>query len=102
MLSLALDHLELSNGERIAISGELVQQGKSEKVQDTAKIVGGAAAGAIVGRQVKHNDAGTIIGGLLGGAAGAVAAKMTGTEVEFAAGSPLTIILGEAFKVASN
>jgi hypothetical protein len=100
-LALKFDNLELTGGRQIPISSELVQEGQSEKGRDTAKILGGAAAGAIIGHQVKNNDTGTVIGGLLGGAAGAVVAKKTGTEVQLAAGSTLTITLNEAFKVAS-
>jgi hypothetical protein len=99
-LSLKFDHLELSDGRRIPLSGEFTELGKSEKGRDTAKILGGAAAGAIIGHQVKDNDTGTVVGGLLGGAAGAVIAKKTGTEVQLAAGSTLTITLGQAVRVA--
>ncbi|MEP7245752.1 MAG: hypothetical protein ABI885_19040 [Gammaproteobacteria bacterium] len=99
MLGLKFNHLELANGQSIPISGEINEQGKSEKVQDTAKILGGVAAGAILGHQVKTNNRGKVIGGLLGGAIGAVAAKKTGSEVVLAAGSTLTIALGEGFTV---
>ncbi len=102
MLSLRFEQLQLPDGRQVPISAELVQQGQSEKGRDAAKILGGAAAGAIVGHQVKSNRTGSIVGGLLGGAAGAVVAKNTGTEVELAAGSTLAITLGEGFKVASN
>ena len=99
LLGLKFNHLELANGQTIPISGEINEQGKSEKVQDTAKILGGVAAGAILGHQVKTNNRGKVIGGLLGGAIGAVAAKKTGSEVQLAAGSTLTIALGEGFTV---
>jgi hypothetical protein len=102
MLGLKFDRLALNDGQQIPISGALVQQGRSEKGRDSAKIVGGAAAGAILGHQVKNNDTGTIVGGLLGGAIGAVAAKKTGTEVLLAAGSTLTITLGQAFTVVPS
>lgn len=100
MLGLKFDSLMLKN-QQIPIHGELKEQGKSEKGRDTAKILGGAAAGAVLGHQVKKGDSGKIIGGLLGGAVGAVAAKKTGTEVTLAAGSTLTISLGEGFRVAN-
>jgi hypothetical protein len=100
LLSLAFERLELADGQQIPISGEFTQQGDSEKVRDTAKILGGAAAGAIIGHQVKKNRTGSIVGGVLGGAAGAIAARNTGTEVELAAGSTLTVALGQAFTVA--
>ncbi|MGE3601247.1 MAG: hypothetical protein AB7N70_37535 [Dehalococcoidia bacterium] len=101
-LGLTFDRLELADGQRIPISGQLTQVGKSEKGRDVAKIIGGVAAGAIVGSQVKKGGTGTIVGGLLGGAAGAVVAKNTGTEVELADGSTLTITLDQAIKVVVN
>ncbi len=76
-----------------------MQTGQSEKVRDTAKILGGVAAGAVLGHQVKTNNRGKVIGGLLGGAIGAVAARKTGTEVELPAGSTLTLTTGEPFTV---
>ena len=100
-LGLKFDQLELPSGQLIPITGELKEQGKSEKVRDTAKILGGAAAGAVLGHQVKKGDSGKVIGGILGGAVGAVAAKKTGTEVQLPAGATLTIALGEGFRVAS-
>jgi hypothetical protein len=100
MIGLKFDSLAL-RGQQIPIRGELKEQGKSEKGQDTAKILGGAAAGAILGHQVKKGTSGKVIGGLLGGAVGAVAAKKTGSEVQLASGSTLTITLGEGFQVRS-
>jgi len=100
LLSLAFEHLELADGRQIPIHAELTQKGNSEKARDTVKILGGAAAGAIIGHQVKSNRTGTVIGSVLGGAAGAVAAKNTGTEVELAAGSPLNVMLGQGFTVS--
>ncbi len=98
-LGLSFDHLQLDDGRKIAINGELTEQGKSDNVRDTAKILGGAAAGAILGHQVRKDNRGKVIGGLLGGAVGAVAAKKTGTEVELADGSQLTISLGAPIEI---
>jgi len=98
-LGLKFNQLELEDGQIIPITGELNEQGQSEKVQDTAKILGGAAVGAVLGHQVKTNNRGKIIGGLLGGAVGAVAARNTGSEVELASGSTLTLTTGEPFTV---
>ena len=98
-LGLSFNQLKLEDGQVIPISGELMEQGASEKVRDTAKILGGAAAGAVLGHQVKRGSGGKVIGGLLGGAIGAVAAKKTGTEVELAAGSTLMLNTGEGFTV---
>lgn len=99
MLGLKFDNLVLANGTRVPISGELSEQGASEKGRDTAKILGGAAAGAVLGHQVKHGDTGKVVGGILGGAIGAVAAKKTGTEVTLTDGAPLTISVGAPFTV---
>jgi flagellar biosynthesis GTPase FlhF len=98
-LGLRFEQLELLDDRRAAIHSELQQMGDSEKVSDTAKIVGGAAAGAVIGHQIKHGNKGKVIGGILGGAAGALIAKNTGSEVEFAAGSQLTITLEQGFVV---
>jgi hypothetical protein len=70
-----------------------------DTARDTAKILGGAAAGAVLGHQVKKDDRGKVIGGILGGAIGAVAAKKTGTEVTLPADSTLTISLGAPIEV---
>ncbi len=69
-LAMNFDGIELENGTTVPISGQLVQQGKSDTGRDTAKIIGGTAAGAIIGHQV-DDDKGRVIGGILGGAAGA-------------------------------
>lgn len=98
-LGLKFNQLELEDGQIIPITGELTEQGTSEKVRDTAKILGGAAVGAVLGHQIKTNNTGKIVGGLLGGAIGAVAAKNTGTEVELASGSTFTLTTGEPFTV---
>ncbi len=97
MLGLTLDRLILADGQKIQINGELVEEGKSDTGRDTAKILGGTAAGAILGHQVKKGSSGKVIGGILGGAIGAVAAKKTGTEVTLPAGSTLTISTGAPF-----
>jgi hypothetical protein len=98
-LGLRFDSLVLENGQKIAINGELVQKAKSDTAGDTAKILGGAAAGAILGHQIKEGAGGKIVGGLLGGAIGAVVAKNTGGEVELPANSTLTIALGAPIEV---
>jgi type IV secretory pathway VirB10-like protein len=99
VLGLEFDRLELGDGQIVPISGTLNEQGASEKVQDSAKIVGGAAAGAVLGHQVHTNSGGTIVGGLLGGAIGALVARNTGSEVQLAAGSQLTLNTADPFTV---
>jgi hypothetical protein len=98
-LGLEFDQLELDDGQVVPITGTLNEQGNSEKLQDSAKIVGGAAAGAVIGHQVRTNSGGTIVGGLLGGAIGALVARNTGSEVQLAAGSQLTLSTADPFTV---
>lgn len=93
VIVVAFDRLDLPNGKSVAVSGDVTQQGKSDTAGDTAKIVGGAAAGAIIGSQVKSGDKGKVIGGLLGAAAGTIAAKETGTEARIKEGAPLSLTL---------
>jgi hypothetical protein len=100
-LAMNFDGIELEDGSTVAISGKLLQQGKSDNARDTAKIVGGTAAGAIIGHQI-DDDKGTVIGGLLGGAAGAIAARKTGTEIDVPAGTVMAFVLDQPFEVAPN
>lgn len=92
-LALYFDRLELPGNVDVPLSGEITQSGKSDTGRDVAKIVGGAAAGAIIGGEVKKGDKGKVLGGLLGGAIGAVAAQKTGTEVELVEGTALSLTL---------
>lgn len=88
-LRIDFTQLVVSDGTTVAIDARAVQKGQSEKGRDAAKIAGGTAAGAIIGHQI-DDDKGKVIGGLIGGVAGAVGAQKTGTEVELPAGSTLT------------
>lgn len=97
-LGLTFDGLELAGGDMAAISGKLVQQGKSDTAKDSAKIAGATVAGAIIGHQI-DSDKGKIIGGLLGGAAGTAAAAKTGGEVEVPAGTVVGFRLDAPFEV---
>jgi hypothetical protein len=92
-LAISFERLELPGGRDIPISGEITEKGKSDNTRDTVKIVGGTAAGAIIGDKVIKGKKGKFIGGLLGGAVGAVAAQKTGTEVEIAEGTALSLTL---------
>jgi hypothetical protein len=98
-LVVAFDRLELPGGKDVPISGEITSSGKSDNTRDTVKIVGGAAAGALLGDQVTDKDRGKVIGGILGAAAGAVAASKTGTEVELAEGTAMTLALAAPVEV---
>lgn len=92
-LAVSFERLELPGGQDVPISGEISEKGKSDTTRDTVKIVGGTAAGAIIGDKVIKGKKGKVLGGLLGGAVGAVAAKKTGTEVEMLEGTALAVIL---------
>jgi Glycine zipper 2TM domain len=101
-LGLRVNTLEYGGGKTVPVNGEISSTGKSEKGRDAAKIAGGAAAGAVIGRQVNDKDSGTIIGGLLGAAAGTLAARKTGTEAVLPAGSEITVLLAEPITVQLN
>lgn len=98
-LGLRFETLVLENGQEIPINGTLVEAGKSDTARDTAKIVGGAAAGAIIGHQIKSGSGGKIVGGILGGAIGAAIAKNTGTEVVLPVDTNLTIALSAPIEI---
>ena len=85
-LKIDFTQLVVADGRTQPVAIRVSQKGQSEKGRDTAKIAGGAAAGAIIGHQI-DDDKGKVIGGLLGGAAGAIGAQKTGTEVEVAPGT---------------
>ena len=97
-ITLTFDSLVAANGATLPIAARFQQLGKSEKGQDTAKIVGGAAAGAIIGNQVSHNG-GAVVGGVLGAGAGTAIAKNTGTEVEIPAGTVIAAATTADFEV---
>ncbi|MGH8135539.1 MAG: glycine zipper 2TM domain-containing protein, partial [Steroidobacteraceae bacterium] len=98
-LGLTFDSMVLADGSDTGVSGSVTQvAAKSDTGKDTAKIVGGAAAGAIIGHQI-DSDKGKIIGGLLGAAAGTAAAKKTGSEVELPAGTVLGFTLNSPVTV---
>jgi hypothetical protein len=85
-LKIDFTQLVVADGSTMPVAIRVNQKGQSEKGRDTAKIAGGTAAGAIIGHQI-DDDKGKVIGGIIGGAAGALGASKTGTEVEIAAGS---------------
>jgi hypothetical protein len=70
--------------------------GKSETKKDAAIIGGSAAGGALLGRVIdgNHDAKGTILGGIVGGAAGtAIAAGTKGQEIVLPSGSQLIVHL---------
>jgi hypothetical protein len=101
-LGLRFDNVTLEDGRTVAISGKLVQTAKSDTAQDTAKIVGGTAVGAVIGHQIDDDSRGKIIGGILGGAAGALIARNTGSDIELPANTVLTIALDAPLEVSAD
>lgn len=95
-LKIDFTQLVATDGRTLPVAIRINQKGQSEKGRDTAKIVGGTAAGAIIGHQV-NDDKGKVIGGIIGGAAGAIGAQKTGTEVQLAAGTVLAANVRTAF-----
>lgn len=96
-LGIMFDSL-VANGASVPISAPFTQLGKNETGKDTAKIVGGTAAGAIIGHQVSSKN-GSVVGGILGAAAGTAAAKNTGNEVTLAGGQVVTAATQSSFEV---
>jgi len=97
-LGLAFDQLTVANGSTAAITGRLLQQGESDAVKDTAKILGGTAVGAVLGHQINHRN-GAVIGGILGTGAGVAVAQNTGGEVSLAAGTVISVATEAPFQV---
>jgi biotin carboxyl carrier protein len=98
-LGLTFDNLTLADGSDKPVHGSISQvAAKSDTGKDTAKIAGGAIAGAVIGHQV-NDDKGSLIGGILGAAGGAIAAKKTGSEVELPAGTQIGFTLEQPVNV---
>jgi len=94
-LGLTFDNLTLADGGDKPVRGSVTQvAAKSDTGKDTAKIAGGAIAGAVIGHQV-DSDKGSLIGGILGAAGGAIAAKKTGSEVVLPAGTQIGFTLDQ-------
>lgn len=98
-LAIRFDQLALAGGDSVSIEGDFTQAGKREAGRDAAKIAGGALIGAVIGNQVDDGDKGKVIGGLLGGAAGAAIAKRTGGDLEIAAGTVAGFVLTRSIEV---
>lgn len=94
-LSLEFTSVETPAGE-VPIHAAWSRVGKSETKKDAAIIGGSAAGGALLGRALSdHNKGkGTLLGGLIGGAAGtAVAAGTKGEEIQLPSGTTLSVHL---------
>jgi hypothetical protein len=95
-LGVTFDSL-VANGTSVSINAPFTKVAKSDTGKDTAKIVGGAAAGAIIGHQVSDKN-GAVVGGLLGGGAGTAVAHSTGGEAKLAAGKVITVATQSSFE----
>lgn len=95
-LGVTFDSL-VANGASVSINAPFTKVAKSDTGKDTAKIVGGAAAGAIIGHQVSDKN-GAVVGGLLGGGAGTAVAHGTGGEAKLAAGKVITVSTQSSFE----
>jgi hypothetical protein len=95
--SLGLKFSTLEVGSPVAIDTSIQIKGKSESGKDAGTIAGATAGGALLGRVLAgKNDKtkGTLIGAVVGAAAGTgVAAATKGQEVELPVGTPLTLKL---------
>lgn len=101
-LTLAFDTLHVGE-DRVAMSASIAQEGKNETGRDAATIGGAAAGGAILGRVLSKGDRnkGTIIGAVVGAAAGtAIAANTKGEEVTIPAGTEMGITLDRPIDVS--
>lgn len=86
--------VDLPSGDSAPFAASVSAVGRSEKGKDVATIVGGAAAGAILGHQVEGDDEGKVLGGLVGGGIGTAIAKGTkGKPVAITAGTVVDLVL---------
>lgn len=95
LLSLEFTTVDTSSGET-PIRASWSAQGKSETKKDVAIIGGSTAGGAILGRVLDKNDEarGTLVGGIIGGAAGtAIAAGTKGQEIQLPSGTQIRVHL---------
>jgi len=83
-LAMEFNEVQLTSGRYATMSASLLEAGKSQKKKDALTIGGATAGGALLGRILKRDDEakGTLIGAVVGAAAGtAIAAKNKGEEL---------------------
>ena len=101
-LALRFTDLVLPSGATVPIHASFVQQGRSETGRDAATIGGGAAAGAILGRVLGkgHRGKSSVIGAIIGAAAGTtIASKTPGEEVVIPSGTVVSLKLDDSVRV---
>jgi hypothetical protein len=94
--------LVLPSGETAPLAASFLREGRNETGRDAATIGGAAAGGAILGRILDRDSKkrATVIGAILGAAAGTViAAKTPGQEVEIPAGTVVAIELDRELRL---
>jgi len=101
-VGVAFTRLELTSGRTASIHTTFSQEGKSETKKDAATIGGATAGGALLGRMIEDDDKskGTLIGAVVGAAAGtAIAAKTDGEEIVITSGTRVSLQLLESATV---
>jgi type IV secretory pathway VirB10-like protein len=101
-LTLKFTDLVLPGGTTVPIDASFVQQGRSETGRDAATIGGAAAGGAILGRILNKGSRGrgSVIGAIIGAAAGTVIASRTpGEEVNLFEGSVVDLQLNGPVRI---
>jgi hypothetical protein len=100
MLDLGLSSITVgSHTYRVQGSTEAIIAG-STRARNLGAIGAATVAGAIVGHQVNHSDKGTIIGGLIGGAAATgVVSQTDGYQVELKPGTGITFTTSQTIAV---
>ena len=103
-LGIEMDRLVLPSGHSLTIHASLFEVGTNQR-KDKRKILGAAAAGAILGRILsgRGSSGSTAIGAALGAAAGtAVVASRRGQDVELMAGDIIAVRLDEVVTVETE
>lgn len=99
-LAVRFTTLKLPSGQEVEIAAGASWTGKSEKGKDAGTIAGGVVGGAILGHQVDGKK-GKVLGGIVGGAAGTAIAHGThGKPLVVPAGTALGLTLDRPVRVA--
>lgn len=102
-LVLDFHRLEPRGGDPVPIEAELATKGENETARDAATIGGAAVGGAVLGRVLNRGNKGkgTLIGAIVGAAAGTViASRSAGEEVVLPAGARVQLLLDRPVEVA--
>ncbi len=97
-LVLDFRRLEPRGSDPVPIDAEIATKGENETARDAATIGGAAVGGAVLGRVLNrgHKGKGSLIGAIVGAAAGTViASRSQGEEVVLPAGAQLQLTLNQ-------